>query len=272
MKVKEIPKSLYRQFRLRATAVATLHQPSRPEAPVIVSLTSIPQRIRSVDLVIRSLLKQTLLPEKIVLWLPEALRGRVPEALKALEHNRFRMAFSPLTCPHKKLIHSLEEYPDNPIVTCDDDLMYPESWLEKLYRTHLEYPEDIIGHQIRYIRYAADGSLLPYPDWVVPPDGGSNPKAYMAVGAGGVLYPPGALDPRVQDREMFLELSPRADDLWFKMMGLLAGTRVRPSGDHSGEPIPILGSQKTSLKKTNINRDKNREQWVRLTEHFGLRP
>ncbi|EAR14941.1 glycosyltransferase [Robiginitalea biformata] len=272
MKVKEIPKSLYRQFRLRATPVKKLKNSSQPEAPLVVSLTSIPERIRSVDLVIRSLLKQRLLPEQIVLWLPESLQGHIPDSLKSLEHGRFRIAFSPLTCPHKKLIHSLEEFPGNPIVTCDDDLMYPPGWLEKLYRTHLEYPKDIVGHQIRYIRYAEDGTLLPYPQWVVPPDGGSNPKAFMAVGAGGVLYPPGSLDPRVQDRQLFLKLSPRADDLWFKVMGLLAGTRVRAALEASGEPVPILGSQKTSLKKTNINKDKNRVQWEQLTEYFGLHP
>ncbi|MBC2839960.1 hypothetical protein [Robiginitalea sp. SC105] len=272
MKVKEIPKSLYQSFRLRKLPADALKQAREQGTPLLVSLTSIPERIGSVDLVIRSLLVQEALPLKILLWLPESLRGRVPESLAILEHERFEISFSPLTCPHKKLIHTLERFPDLPVVTCDDDLMYPKNWLKKLYETHRKYPEDIVGHQVRYIRYGADGTPLPYADWVLPAGGGTNPRACLAIGAGGVLYPPGSLDSRVQDRETFLKLSPRADDLWFKMMALLAGTRVRQTLEQSPEPVPIIGSQKTSLKKTNINQDKNRSQWLALTGHFGVEP
>jgi hypothetical protein len=92
----------------------------------------------------------------------------------------------------------------------------------------------------------------------------------MAIGAGGVLYPPGSLDPRVQDRALFLELCPRADDLWFKMMGLLAGTVTRGTGKPTRPPLPIFGTQKYSLKKGNISKDENRMQWKALQEYFNV--
>lgn len=272
MKVKEIPKSLYQSFRLRNLPVGKLLQTDREALPLIVSLTSIPERLGSVDLVIRSLLDQASVPQKICLWLPDPLKGQVPESLAKLVHDRFEIAFSPLTCPHKKLIHTLERYPEGTIVTCDDDLMYPSQWLGSLYQAHLNHPKDIIGHQIRYIGYDADGKLLPYSQWVLPPGGAPDPRRVLAIGAGGVLYPPRSLDPRVQDRALFMKLSPRADDLWFKMMGLLVGTKTRGTDRKPGEPVPIMGSQKTSLKHTNIKADENRKQWLQLTEYFGIRP
>ena len=79
---------------------------------------------------------------------------------------------------------------------------------------------------MRYIGRAADGTLLPYKEWVVPKDDLPDPRALMAIGAGGVMYPPGALDSQVQDVRLFLEICPKSDDLWFKAMGLLAGTCV----------------------------------------------
>lgn len=271
MKLKEIPKSVYHTLRLRSLRPEKLKAGRGVAAPVVVTLTAIPSRMGRVDLVIRSLLDQDLPPAKIVLWLPESLRGSLPRHLTCLLGERFEIGYTPLTCPHKKLIHTLERYPYLPAVTCDDDMIYARTWLKELYEAHLQNPKCITGHQLRCIRYGADGALLPYKEWVLPKDGTTNPRALLAVGAGGVLYPPGSLDPRVQNRDLFMELCPRADDLWFKAMGLLAGTCIQGTPRKSGEPIPILGSQKTSLKKTNIGQDGNRAQWLQLEAYFQFK-
>jgi len=271
MKLKEIPKSVYHSLRLRSLSAEKLRNGHGDTAPVVVTLTAIPSRMARLDLVIRSLLDQELVPSKILLWLPESLRGPLPKKLEELLGDRFEIAYTPLTCPHKKLIHTLERYPDLPAVTCDDDMIYPRMWLKELYETYLQKQECITAHQLRTIRTGEDGLPLPYSEWVLPAGEAPNPRALLAIGAGGVLYPPGCLDPRVQDSQLFLDLCPRADDLWFKAMSLLAGTCIRGTRRTSGEPIPIIGSQKTSLKKTNIGQDGNRLQWLRLVEHFGLR-
>lgn len=272
MKLKEIPKSVFRSMQLRALSVKRLTQSRAPEVPVVVSFTSIAGRLGTVDLVVRSLLDQTVLPHKIILWLPDALRPLVPKRLEQLVHPRFEIRSTPLTEPHKKLIHALQAFPDLVVITCDDDLIYRRNWLETLYNTHREAPRAIVGHQLRRIRYGADGSLLPYKQWVYNAPGVRNSDAVMAIGAGGVLYPPAALDARVQEVDTFRKLCPRADDLWFKMMGLLAGTRVVAAAEAVGEPIPIFGTQKYSLKKTNIDRDENRLQWQALTDYFDRKP
>lgn len=75
----------------------------------------------------------------------------------------------------------------------------------------------------------------------------------------------------VFNQELFLQLTPKADDLWFKAMGLLKGTKSIQAQNSGKEPIPIWGSQKVSLKKGNIGMDKNRTQWQALTDHFQLK-
>ena len=74
MKTKEIPRSLWREWRLRRAAVGRLGRGARRLSdPVLVSFTSIPSRLGVVHLTVRSLLDQTVRPDGIVLWLEEGL-------------------------------------------------------------------------------------------------------------------------------------------------------------------------------------------------------
>ena len=68
-----------------------------------------------------------------------------------------------------------------------------------------------------------------------------------------------------------MELAPRADDLWFKAMAILNNTPTITPKNKSRTPIPIIGSQKVALKKTNIGADKNRVQWQALVDHFNFK-
>ncbi|MEJ1223448.1 glycosyltransferase [Sediminicola sp. 1XM1-17] len=270
MKVKEIPVSIYHTLRLLSKMEGDLKNNDRKEVPVIVSLTSIPSRLQTLHIVIRSLLDQEVVPKKILLWLNDSLKDDIPQKLSKLLSDRFEIRFSELTCSHRKLIHSLELYGNEIIVTCDDDLIYRRNWLKLLYQEHLEYPKQVIANQTRYIRTSSEGEILPYKQWTYPNQGTRNPKAVIPIGAGGVLYPPKALYSEATNKDLFLQLTPKADDLWFKAMSTLQGTLSREASKKADYPIPILGSQKESLKSTNIDKDKNRTQWLAVSEHFKI--
>ena len=92
----------------------------------------------------------------------------------------------------------------------------------------------------------------------------------MAIGAGGILYPPKSLNPIVTDVELFLKLAPKADDLWFKAMSLIDGVQVFQSKNPPKRLIPLIGTQKISLKKENVDKDLNLKQWEQLTDYFNL--
>ena len=107
---------------------------------LIVSLTSWPGRITSVADVIENLLLQTRLPNAIVLYLAEEQfpkrEAALPEALLALLHEgkaELRWCAEDLK-PHKKYFYAMQEFPEDLVVTVDDDLRYPPEMLEQLYR------------------------------------------------------------------------------------------------------------------------------------------
>ena len=270
MKVKEIPVSLFHQAKLSWQSQRKLIA-NKKQVPVIVSLASIPSRLNIVHLTIRSILNQDVLPEKIVLWLHEDLKDSIPKSLNVLVGDLFSIKYADYFSSHRKLVEPLKLYPNKIIVTCDDDMMYRKNWLSKLYQAHENHPDHIVANQTRCITYGSDGELLSYKAWKPNESGCQNPLLTLPIGAGGTLYPPDSMHKTVFNQELFLQLTPKADDLWFKAMGLLKGTKSIQAQNIGKEPIPIWGSQKVSLKKGNIGMDKNRTQWQALTDHFQLK-
>ena len=271
MKLKEIPQSVYHTLRLKSVPPKKLNQGNGSHLPVIVSLTSIPSRLNTLHITIRSILDQSQKPEKIVLWLNENDVDIVPKSLTVLIGDCFQIEYSPYTFSHRKLIHSLEVFPDKTIITCDDDFIYRKNWLQLLYKEHQKNTGLIIGNQTRYISYDESGELLPYKKWLYPKQGKVNKKRILPIGAEGVLYPPNTLSDQVFDVDLFLKLAPKADDLWFKAMSLLKNNNCKQAEKTTKKAITIFGTQAISLKKHNIDNDKNRTQWQALTDYFNLK-
>lgn len=269
MKAKELPGSLYHSARLRLSKPAELLR-NKNTIPVIVSLTSIESRLDTLDIVIKSLFSQTILPKKILLWLNVGLKDKVSARLSELQNTIFEIRYCDLECSHKKLVLSMVEFPSKPIVICDDDFIYKPTWLACLYQDYQQYPRDIIANEVRKIRYDKDGALLPYIKWSHVRDFGVSGACYMGVGYGGVLYPPKCFHNDVLNQHLFLSLTPRADDLWFKMMSYLHGTVTRRAREVPGKPIPIAGTQSVSLYLSNVKKDKNRDQWLALSKYYNF--
>jgi hypothetical protein len=267
--IKELPKSLLYSLFLHFTPPKLLLNSKKESVPVIVSMTSIPSRLNTIHLVIKSLFYQTHKPSKIVLWLHEDLKYKLPNRLDKLQNSLFEIKYSNLTCSHRKLIHSLKENPDTVIITCDDDLIYSKNLLINLYKEHLKYPKDIIANTTYQIKLDDNNGYLPYTTWKNK-DNNLNPKLSIPVGAWGVLYPPNSVSNDIFNEDLFLKLTPKADDLWFKAMALLNNTISRQSENVPNEPIPIIGTQKIALKNDNVSKNKNDIQWASLSDYFKL--
>lgn len=271
MKLKEYWPSFKTAWRLKRLKAEILCSDNVNTLPVIVTLTSIPSRLEILHITIRSLLNQSCKPEKIVLWLNNGLKGKLPDSLTKLICNRFEIRYVDLTCSHRKLIHSLVSFPDRILVTCDDDLMYDSTWLERLYKDHLIFPTAVIAHECRRItRNPVTGEFLPYTQWPTETKNGVSEDALVPIGYGGVLYPPGALLEEAIDVDKFMLLAPKADDLWFKAMSWLNGTPVRKSSQPKPKPTLIINSQNVSLLKTNVREDGNRKQWEALCQFYEI--
>lgn len=268
MKVKEIPISLFHSFRLLIQSKKGLVNVGH-NIPVIVSLATIPSRLNIVHLTIRSILNQSISPEKIILWLHKDLKNDIPKKLSNLEGGLFEIKFSELTSSHRKLVNTIKIHPNKVIVTCDDDMIYRKNWLENIYNSHKKNTGMVIANQVRCITYK-DDEVLAYTKWNSMNGLCNNNAAMLPIGAGGTLYPPNSLFKDVTNTELFLKLTPSTDDLWFKAMSLKQKTNSILSEHPTKEPIPIWGSQNISLKKGNIKEDKNRIQWQKVADYYNL--
>lgn len=267
MKLKELPASLSHMFKLWFKDPEKLNEHTESDLDIVVSLTSIPSRLNIVHLTIRSVLNQSSPPKLIVLWLHKSMKSHIPNSLSKLTGSKFIIKYTDLDCPHCKLVPSLTEYPNETIVTCDDDLLYCGRWLENLFKTHINNLDAIIAYHVREIKYNGNGKPLPYKDWNYDRTAEYCGKNHVAMGYGGVLYPPNSMPIETTNSDLFMKLCPKADDLWFKAMQALNNIKiVRVSEQISIDPIP--GSQAISLKRSNVNEDKNSEQWDKLCKEF----
>lgn len=204
---------------------------ARYEHELIVSLTSFPARIHLVHFAIYSLLKQSLKPNRLVLWLAnEQFPGKendLPKDLLALLPLGLEVRWCEDLKSFKKLIPALRQFPDAIVVTADDDLYYPPDWLKSLYQSWLEYETCVHCCGMRQMTWDETGSINPYGLWTWNPPDGMPAFKNTQLGGYGSLYPPRSLHPDVTNADLLARLSPTADDLWFWAMTVRAGTKIR---------------------------------------------
>jgi hypothetical protein len=204
--------------------------------PITVSLTSYAQRVTNVHHTIISLLNQSRRPDRLVLWLAEDEYNResLPTNLLQLEQYGVEIAYCQDIKSYKKLLPALEQYPDDILITFDDDVIYPLNQIARLVDAHVQHPTSIICHRAHRLVKNNKGKPLPYAEWELDATDPQQSYDLLPVGIGGVLYPPHCLHAEVFNQQAFMELCPTADDLWFKAMSLKAQTQIKLVDD----PLP----------------------------------
>ena len=196
---------------------------------IIVSLTSFPGRIDIVWMAIESIKRQSILPEKIYLWLFKDQfpnRESIPESLWSREDEIFEIKFVDDNIrSHTKYYYAFLNYPDKTIVTCDDDIIYDPDMIKRLVDTSILYPDCIIANHTTHIHFNENGDVVPYLQWSdgYPPLATEN---RLQLGEAGVLYPPHCMPELLLRKDLFMKLSPLADDIWLNSMSRLKKTPV----------------------------------------------
>ena len=106
------------------------------------------------------------------------------------------------------------------IITVDDDIIYQPDLIESLVRSWQARPGAVSAGRVNLMRFGGAHELVPYEDWIFgldfPPD--TPCMQLLAVGCGGVLYPPGLLDRDAHPPEEMKAHCLNADDLWLKLL------------------------------------------------------
>lgn len=240
---------------------------------LIVSLTSFGRRINEVYLTIESIGIQTYKPGKVILWLAkdEFQSNNLPISLKKLQGRGLSIEFCKDIKSYKKLIPALEKYGDRLIITIDDDCIYQRDLVEKLYFNYLEKTDVIHCGVARFIEFQ-NNSLKPYSKWNKNIEQSYTESTLnFAIGFSGILYFPGCFHNDILDQSKFLKLAPHADDIWFKIMSLLKGVKVKSIGNQFSKSSPLVTieqSLKDSLSMMNVVKNKNDEQIRNVFEAY----
>jgi len=248
---------------------------------LVVSLTSYPGRMSDLKYTLHSLLNQSVKPDEIVLWLTYE---EVPDKEKAISDDILKFKNNGLTIKfchnlkcYNKLIPALREYPEDIIITFDDDIYYEEDRLERLYMAYQENPQYIHCHRAHKILFDKKGNIKPYNSWTFAIDWEQVNPSFLnfLTGVGGVLYPPHSLHQDVFNEELIRRLSPNNDDIWFWAMAVLQGTKINLVKENMKEVVYVnpgeqLGLTGGTLMATNVGENRNDEQLKAVLEHYKL--
>lgn len=248
----------------------------RKKVNVIVSLTSHPGRINTVDKCIKSLLSQNVLPKKIILWLSKVqfpkLEDNLPKSLLMLTNfARFEIRWTEDDLgPHKKYFYVMQEYPEIPIIIVDDDVCYDIKFIKTLMECYKKFPDCISCMRANLIMFKPNGKLRNYKSWLMGYSILLDTPSYqlLPTGVGGVLYPPNILSKEVFDKEAILQNALYCDDLWLKFNAVKNGVKtVIPINYTSYSEIP--NTQNIALWRLNVNGNNNDICMRNIIEYYS---
>lgn len=205
---------------------------------IVVSLTTHGKRIYDVALAIESIMQQSMKANRIILWLSDSFQNtKLPKLLVLQQKRGLEVAFCKDLGPYTKLIPALKRFPNEAIITIDDDAFYDYDVLERLIKAYLANPSYIHCCRFHRILFSEQGIILPYMQWKRRCSETEPSHLNFATGVGGVLYPPHSLDKEVFNEDVFLRICRTADDVWYNAMAIKNGTKVKkvltrnPNGD-----------------------------------------
>ena len=190
----------------------------RREERIIVSMTSYPKRFSTICKPLKSLLRQSIKPDKIIVWLgSDTSIEDLTDEMRQLEKDgiEFRFDKDKNLKPHKKYFYALQEFRDDLVITVDDDIIYPRNMIKSLLTVHKKYPDNICARRVHKITFDADGQIAPYTNWDYEYRGITHPsKRLFATNGAGTLFPKNSLPNEVFNAEDIEEFCLNADDVW----------------------------------------------------------
>lgn len=189
---------------------------------IIVSLTSYPARIGEIHKVLESLVNQTYQADAIILYLAEE---QFPDKHLPIEVDAFiKKGVEIHWCEkdlksHKKYFYAFQEYPDDYIITADDDFYYDKYMIEELVKYIDVYPGCVLARRAHLIT-AKGNQIAEYSEWwgeCTRYIGMPRMDMFSTTG-GGVLYPPHIFCDEVFNQDEIIKNCFHADDIWLKIM------------------------------------------------------
>ena len=229
---------------------------------IIASLTTFPDRIQTVSKTIKTIMNQTVKADEIVLYLGiEQFKNKekdLPDELLNLKNYGLQIKWTNDIKSYKKLIPALIDYPNDIIITFDDDIYYEPDTIETLYNSYLKNPNIIQANRIWRLEAKENGVKTLHSSRLLWLEDNYKDPSFLntIIGCGGVLYPPNSLYKDVLDEEKFKQIVPTQDDIWFWGMAVLNGTKINLNKGYNHNLITVENTQNSGLCKINNHKHK----------------
>jgi hypothetical protein len=232
----------------------------------IVTLTSYGKRIKTkAPYAIHSLFNQDVQPDKIILWLGNGTK--IGNRLKKLQKSGLEIRFCEDIRSYTKLIPALAAFPDDVLITADDDIYYPSDWFKTLKEAYINEPEKIHCYRAHEIILDENRNIIPYSEWRSCIKSIEYSKRIFPTGVDGILYPPNTFNSEVMNKAKFQSLAPTGDDIWFWAMARLNHKECNLIKNYNGK-ITDIGINNDGLSMVNICEMKNDEQIQNIIKEY----
>lgn len=246
---------------------------------IIVSLTSYGKRVVDVlPYALYSLITQTQRPPKIVVYLDwdNWNDDNLPDILKKIKNVGVDFRFCEDLRSYKKLIPALQDFPDNPIVTTDDDFYYNPNFIEGVQSAYsVSDKQTVLGYDgvrpsIMYEKYC------PYNEWMSGTISDKN-NSISLIGYAGICYPPHIFDGEILKSNIFMKICPAADDIWFWAMEErqnISRAYITPYLKHKyvNRCEEYWENVQNTLMNVNCKEGGNNPQFEAVVNYYGLKP
>lgn len=195
---------------------------------VVVSLTTHGIRLQQVYLTIESIARGAVRPSRLILWRnPGAEDSYLPKTLVRLQRRGLEIKFAENFGPHTKYFPYVASIVTHeiPLVTADDDVIYPSHWLYDLVVANTAEPQFIHCYRARRVQMSGS-SLKSYEEWPFV-DSKEPSSLNFATGVSGVVYPPALLSALRKAGPAFVACCPKADDVWLHAMAVRHGYKIK---------------------------------------------
>lgn len=265
--------SLYRILYLHTKGINETNRP----VDVIVSLTSFPERIPYVHLILERMLMQTVRPDKIVLWLSKEqfpnLEKNLPDTLLDMRKDGVEIEWCEGDMKaYKKFLPALKKYPEDLIIIIDDDMVFEADFIEKMYEAHLKFPEEIIASRVHQIGFEESGEIAPYMKWKKECDYDTYRVRddWFLTGGAGTLFPPGCFGDKIFNEDIIREICPHADDIWLNIHAAISRRKIVNIATNKHLPS-VKGTQVKRLWDINMTQNDVQIKQVMKYYHEELR-
>jgi uncharacterized pyridoxamine 5'-phosphate oxidase family protein len=242
----------------------------KKEERIIVSLTTIPARVRNVWIVIESMMRQSYQPDMIILWLSREQFNSMdilPKRLLRMQEKGLQIKFCNGDLrAHKKYFYSIKEYPNDCIITVDDDILYSHELIMNLHAAHSVFPNVICCNYAGQIPTKSE-NILPSNDWKEQKGFKEPSFTLFPIGAGGVLYPPKSLHGDLFKDDILKRYCLSSDDIWLNIMARMNRTKVVKTTYYS-KYIPIIFLKNKMLFLENVNNRQNDIQIENMRNYY----